>query len=248
MRRGWLCGLALIMFTASCGGTEPAVSNRFGNCVFEPHTVCTGQDLEAVSMAFADLTGADLSGANLSDADLHGAILRNAKFVNTNLGGADLTQADLRGADLSGTLLYAANLDNADWEGSQKSTIKTCNTVLPDGSISDCISITSKLPPSAKPPPEVVRFGLEPPGRCITDAVGEGVEVFWSVRNASQVGFSVDGIRLRDDTEPSGVLRVPVPCDGREHTFEIQADGDKPPPATKSFTSRIAPGRPAPAP
>ena len=59
--------------------------------------------------------------------DLSGAELR----------GADLSGADLSGADLSGAELRGADLRGADPRGAEMKGIRLCNTMMPDGSITD---------------------------------------------------------------------------------------------------------------
>lgn len=81
-----------------------------------------------------DLSGVDLTGAKLADADLG----------KTNFTGADLTGANLTGANLKNTNLKDANLANANLQGAKNAKYeainqaKLCNTILPNGKISDC--------------------------------------------------------------------------------------------------------------
>jgi Pentapeptide repeats (8 copies) len=63
------------------------------------------------------LAGADLSGAQLSDADLRGQDLRGANLAGACLASADLRGADLRGADLRDANLCGADLRGADLRG-----------------------------------------------------------------------------------------------------------------------------------
>lgn len=230
----------LALVPAACGSDEPEVGSTYGDCNFVPQTNCAGQDLNSVTIAFSDLTGADLSKANLSDANLHGVILRDADLTGTDLSGADLTSTDLRGATLTDTVFNRANLDKARWTGTDRSQAQFCNTVLPDGAISDCPLLRPDTVTTLPPPrPVILEFGVEPPGRCVSDAVGEGIELRYRTENASQIGISIDGIRLRDDQKANAVVRVPVACDGRTHTFELDAFGVTPPPASRTITYRV---------
>ncbi|MGZ6886590.1 MAG: pentapeptide repeat-containing protein [Acidimicrobiia bacterium] len=244
MRRTWVLVAALALATAACGSSGQDLTNRFGDCTFEARTVCTNQNLQSVSLSYSDLTGADLSGSDLSGADMQSAILRNVKLVNANLSAADLTDADLRGADLTGATLYRATLDRADWIGAIRTGIRLCNTVFPDGSISDCPALD--VPTGSVPPAAVVAFAAHADGQCIVDGVGEGIELDWAVRNAVSVGFSVDGARIASAKGTSGVKRLPVACDGKRHLFEIDAFGEKPPPATRTIGVLVRPGTPQP--
>ena len=239
MRRTWLLVVALLV-VAGCGASEPEVGSKYGDCNFVPRTDCSGQDLNSVTIAFSDLTGANLSKADFTDANLHGVILRNADLTGTDLSGADLTATDLRGATLTDTIFYRANLDKARWTGTDRSQARFCNTVLPDGEISDCPSLRDDTITTVAPPrPEILEFGVEPPGRCVSDAVGEGIELRYRTQNATQIGISVDGIRLRDDEVAKAVVRVPVACDGRIHTFKLDAFGVTPPPASETIRYRV---------
>ena len=76
------------------------------------------KEVDADTLAYADLSGADLMGANLayanlayanlSGADLSGANLRHANLMGANLSDANLSSADLRGANLWGANLWGA--------------------------------------------------------------------------------------------------------------------------------------------
>jgi hypothetical protein len=243
MRRVWLLGVALLV-VAACGSSEPSVTGRFGGCNFVPNTDCSGQKLNAVTLQYSDLRGANLSGVDFTDSNLHGADLRKANLSGADFSDADLTDSDLRGANLDGTKFFRTNLDRARWSGTDRSKTKFCQAVLPDGSISNCRVITDLVPVSTTvpPPPQIVEFGVEPPGDCLSDAVGEGIELRYRTRNANQIGVSVDGVRIRDEQASHGVIRVAVECDGRNHTFELVAFGGTPPPALRTITVHV--GRP----
>ena len=76
--------------------------------------------VEADTLALANLAGeylihADLSRANLTKAalpfaNLSGAVLAYADLTGANLRGANLTEADLTGADLNGANLTGATM------------------------------------------------------------------------------------------------------------------------------------------
>ena len=69
----------------------------------------------------------DLSAARLSDIDLSYAELRGANLSRANLMNADLRETDLREASLRDANLSYAILRGAIF----------CNTILPNGEISD---------------------------------------------------------------------------------------------------------------
>ena len=69
----------------------------------------------------------DLSAAKLPDIDLSYADLRGANLAQANLRNADLRETDLRDANLRDANLSYAILRGAIF----------CNTVLPNGEISD---------------------------------------------------------------------------------------------------------------
>lgn len=91
-------------------------------CVPGRAAICPGQDfsesnLSGANFSFSNLFMADLTGAFLISATLEQAILREANLAGSNLSGANLAGANLTDADLTGAVF--------------------CNTVLPDGSISN---------------------------------------------------------------------------------------------------------------
>jgi Uncharacterized low-complexity proteins len=248
MRRSVFATLVIAAMTlaAGCSSSSPTLSNRYGDCTFEPHTVCRNQNLTSLSLEFSDLTGADFSGSDFTHTDLRNAILRNAKLVGTILTKADLNRADLRGADLSGSRMFSTRLDNADWTGSNRTDIHYCQTVLPDGTLSTCKLLDV---PVAGPtdPPAIATFEMHRPVQCLNDGIGEGVEVDWKVEHSTNVVFLIDDVRASDAQGTSGVKRLPVPCDRKTHRLTIQAFGAAPPIATQSFTMSIAPAKERPA-
>lgn len=89
--------------------------------------------LQSANFQQTNLQGANLQGAFLPEANLHHANLNQA-----NLQGAFLPGANLHGASLHHANLYHANLHNAiGCTEQQLQQAKLCQTVLPDGSISD---------------------------------------------------------------------------------------------------------------
>lgn len=231
--------LAGVVAITSCSGGGTRLEDRFGDCRFAPHAVCKHQDLEALGLQSRDLTGADFSGSVMTGTDLRGAILRDAKLVGTNLSGVDLTGADLRGADLSGARLFLAHLENADWTGSHRSGVGYCETFFPDGTVSDCNNPVVKGSSGPTALPAIVTFEPSRPFTCLDDALGQGVEVNWKVRNSTTVAFLVDDVNATTATGTHGIQRVPVECDGALHTFTIQAFGPVPPLAAESFVRSV---------
>jgi hypothetical protein len=73
-----------------------------------------GAVLSGADLAGADLAGADLAGAGLADANLSGATLDDAVLSDANLKSARLTDTDLAGAELSDANLMAAKLTGTD--------------------------------------------------------------------------------------------------------------------------------------
>jgi len=239
--------LAAVTLAAGCGGSDREISNRYGDCTFEPNTVCPNQDLSAIAAPNSDLNGADLSGARLVGADLRQVSLRNAKLVKTVLNGADLTGADLSGADLSGAYLIQATLDRADLAGANQTGVTFCNTVLPDGTVTDCKLLVGK-PGKPDPPPQIVRARAHRPVRCIVDGIGDGIEVDYRTKHAQSVVFSVDDVRASDSRFADGIQRIPFTCDGHLHTVTVEAFGRTAPPASRSFTVSVEEGTAAPFP
>ena len=224
----------------SCTSPEPELTNRFGDCNFQPGTDCHGQNLAAVSIPATDLTGANLSGVSLEDADLRNVIFRNANLSTANLSGADLTGADLRGANLSDAVLFRATMDRVDWSGANRSGTKFCNTLLPDGSVSDCRAIDDLTAPVVEVKPAVVvTFKPHRPIECFNDGAGMGIEVDWKVRNATSVVFLIDDLQASIGLGTRGIKRLPFPCDGERHRVTIQAFGAVPPLVTSSFTVAV---------
>ena len=230
------------MVVGGCGSAGSQLSNRFGDCTFDPNARCTNQDLAAVTIPATDLTGADFSGSDFRRADLRYTILRNAKLVGTDLSEADLTGSDLRGADLSGAVLFSTSFNNVQWDGSNRSGARYCETLLPDGSVSDCVALDVKVPTGAVSPPSVVSFRPRSPVRCFNDAAGEGIEVDWVLRDATSAGFLIDDIQASSAIGSHGIKRIPFPCDRRKHKVTIQAFGAVPPLASSSFSMSLGPG------
>lgn len=247
MRRSVFATLVIAAMTlaAGCSSSGVSLSNRYGDCTFAPHTVCRNQNLTSLSLEYSDLTGADFTGSDFTHTDLRNAILRNAKLVGAILTKADLTHADLRGADLSGATLFSSRLDSADWTGSNRSDIRYCQTVLPDGTLSTCKALDVEVPGDPDPP-AIATFELRRPIRCLNDGIGEGVDVDWRVQHSTNVVFLIDDVRASDAQAKRGVKRLPVPCDRKSHRVTIQAFGAVPPIATKSFTMSIGPGKERP--
>ena len=238
-----LVAVAALVVLGGCGSAGSPLSNRFGDCTFDPNARCANQDLVAVNIPSTDLTGADFSGSDLRRADLRYTILRNVNFSGTNLSNANLTGADLRGANLANAQLFQSTLDRADWTGANRAGTRYCETLLPDGSVSDCREITDlEVPVVTAKPPVVVNFGPRPPVQCFNDGAGEGIEVDWLLRDATSAGFLVDDIQASSALGSSGITRIPFPCDRRTHKVTIQAFGAVPPLAAASFSLTLGPG------
>ncbi len=236
MRRSALAGLVLVaLVVAGCGSSQGLLTNEFGGCTFEPHAKCPGMDLAGVIVSDSDLRGANFSGANLTNADLRHADLRDADLKRANLKDADLTGADLRGADLSHAVVSGTRLEHADWVGSNRTGMLQCYTVLPGGSVSGCKVLD--IPVAVDPKPaSIVRFAPVPPVACLDDFVGDGIMVDWKIAHSRSAVFLVDDIQATSAQGNGGEHRVPIACDGNQHTVTIQALGDVPPVATESFT------------
>jgi uncharacterized protein YjbI with pentapeptide repeats len=107
------------LFNAKLNGAD--LSNAFLN----------EAKLNEADLSNAKLNGAFLQFIDLSEAKLSGARLNGAKLQNTNLRDADLNNVDLSGANLR---------DTENFSKTQKDQAKLCNTILPDGTVSnrDC--------------------------------------------------------------------------------------------------------------
>ncbi len=230
---------ALVVGCQSSSGQ--GLSNRFGDCTFAPHAVCTGQNLASLTLDGSDLTGADFSGSDFSHADLRHVILRGANLKDVNFSEADLSDSDLRNANLSGAALFSARLDRANWTGANRTGTRYCLTRLPDGGLSDCRELESIAPPAQPKPPAIEVFAVHRPLRCLDDGVGEGFEVDWKTLRASNVAFLIDDIRATTASGNGGVQRLPMKCDNRQHVVVLQAFGSTPPLASKSLTVSLAP-------
>jgi hypothetical protein len=230
-----LAAVVCLVVLGSCQSQATAENNRFGDCTFTRFAKCTNQNLQSLDLQSDDLTGADFSGSDLSKSDLRYTILRRAKLVGTTLNLAQLEGADLRDADLSGAKLFSAEMEGADWTGANLTGVRYCQTALPDGSFSDCKDLDVQIATGAPKPPSVLSFDAKLPTTCLNDAIGEGIEVEWRVKNATAVSFNVDDVQATTSAVSNGVKRVPVQCDGKLHHFGIQAFGAAPPIATESF-------------
>jgi uncharacterized protein YjbI with pentapeptide repeats len=102
------------------------------------------------NLSNADLSNTSLKGANYSYSNLQNANLSNADFsfdsaidvsvslfIGANLSNANLTNTNLRRAELTDANLYRANLRDAKLSGSSFKSAKHCQTILPDGKISN---------------------------------------------------------------------------------------------------------------
>jgi hypothetical protein len=253
VQRGALAGIVVVIaLAAGCSGSAGQPDEVGAGCNVGPRTVCTNQDLRSVSLVAADLRGADFSGSKLNDSDFTESDLRGAKFVGSELSGATFASADMGGADLSKSTVYFTNFTDADMKGVNRTAWNDCYSVQPDGSLSACpnpAASTATTKPAAKPnvaPPSIVYFRLEPPGKCIYDAEGTGIEIQWSAQNATSVVFAIDGIRVDSRTKPRGSTRLPFICNGKPHTATMQAFGAVTPSATATITKSLDETAPLP--
>jgi serine/threonine protein kinase len=116
-------------------------SATFQNAKFL-HTNLTGAQLANAKMKSANLSHADLTGVNLNAAELANAIIQFANFQDAQLIQANFDSADLQGTDFSKAQLkessfWKANLKDAVIQPEQLKTIILCETILPNGEMSD---------------------------------------------------------------------------------------------------------------
>jgi Pentapeptide repeats (8 copies) len=215
------------------------------SCEVRPGVVCRDQDLQSVSLVDANLSGADFSGSDLTSSDLRNADLRGAKFVGSRLSAVNFSGANLKNADLSRASLFYTNFTDADLTGANTTGMIDCNTIEPDGSLK--VGACPPSPASSTPttrsavtgPPVIEYFRPKPPARCVNDALGTGIEVEWSTRNATGLTFSVDGIRIDSSSKVRGSRRLPFVCNDKPHIATLLALGPVGPPATVSFAESL---------
>jgi hypothetical protein len=234
--------LATVVLAAGCASSGREISNRFGDCTFKPRAICPNQDLSSIAASNSDLNGADLSGVNLTGADLRATSLRGAKLTKAILNGADLSNADLRNADLSGAFLIGTTFDHADLSDTNQAGATFCNTVLPDGTVTDCQFLRQTKQSKPDPPPSILLARAHRPVQCIVDGIGDGIEVDFRTKYAQSIVFSVDDIRASDSNFGEGIKRIPFTCDGHPHKVTVQAFGRTAPPASRSFTVSVEEG------
>jgi hypothetical protein len=238
--------LLLVGIIAAGCSTGADSRDEAGPCEVKPGVVCRDQDLRYVSMVAADLTGADFTGTDFRGADLRDAIFTDAKLVGALFGGTNLSGASLKNADLSKANLFFTNFTDADMTGAIETDAYACNVTRPNGGLveGDCPASNVAFPGAegAKAPtgpPAIVSLGVSPPGRCLNDAAGQGIEVDYVTRNTTGVTFSVDGIRIDGASKKRGTKRLPFRCDGKPHTILMRAFGVIPPTVTSSFTTAL---------
>lgn len=229
-RKGIVALVFVVLAAAACSSSADAGGDEVGaSCDLAPHVVCRNQDLRGVSMVAADLSGADFSGSDLRGSDLRDVNLSGAKLVGSLLGATNFANADLKNADLTKANLFFTNLTGADMTGAITANTFQCNVTQPDGRLveGDCPSTSGSLPAGTTPagPPTVTYFRLEPPGKCLNDAAGTGINVQWSTTNTTGISFAVDGIRIGTSIKPKGTQRLPFVCDGKPHVAAMQAFG-----------------------
>jgi hypothetical protein len=244
--RGTVVAVLLVAGLATACSTGTTGGNEAGPCEIKPGTVCKDMDLRGVSMAAADLTGADFSGTDLRSSDLRNATLNDVNFAGANLGDVNFTGASLEGANLSKTYLFQTIFTNANLDGADTAGAFICNMIEPDGGRrpGNCASEPSAAPTTTPGtptgPPQILAFAVSPPGRCVNDSSGDGIEVDYKTRSTSGIVFVVDGIRLDGPSKPSGMKRLPFVCDGKPHTVELWAYGAPGVPSVKrSITATL---------
>jgi hypothetical protein len=226
-----IAALLVAAVAAACSESGTTGGNEAGACQIKPATVCKGMDLRGVSMVAADLTGADFSGADLRESDLRNATLNDVNFAGANLGDVDFAGASLEGANMSKTYLWGTNFTGANLRDANTDAAFICNMTEPDGGVEAGSCASNPNAPSTTVPgtptgtPEVLAFALAPPGKCVNDSSGEGIEVDYKTRNTSSIVFVVDGIRLDGQSKPNGMKRLPFVCDGKPHTVQLWAYG-----------------------
>ena len=89
-----------------------------------------GANLRQVTLVGASLAHADLRGANLYHVPLAAADLSGANLNDAYLLGADLSRVVLRGADLTAARLKDANLTGADLTGADLTNADLCGACL----------------------------------------------------------------------------------------------------------------------
>jgi len=243
--------LVLAAIAAACSNGS-ADRDEAGPCEVRPGVVCTDQDMRDVSLVAADLTGADFSGSDLRGSDLTDANLTGAKLVGALLGGANFAGANLKDADLTRANLFFTNFTDADLTGVNRTDVYSCNVTQPNGALveGDCPSVAGGDPASTPGgtartgPPVIESLELEPPGRCLNDAAGRGIEVRYRTRNATAVTFTVDGIRIDSPSKVRGVKRLPFVCDNEPRTVVMRAFAPGAPTATRSLTVAVAEAEP----
>jgi len=88
------------------------------------------------------------------------------------------------------------------------------------------------------PGPEVVQFEAPTEVACTSD--GAVVEVSYTTRDVTAIGFAVDGASVSGPAaQTSGTYEIPLPCDGRVHTIMLVGSGAGAPVfATKAVATR----------
>lgn len=238
--------MLVALLAAACSSGAAETDEVGATCKVAEGTVCRGQNLQSVSLVATNLRGADFSGSDLTTSDFRDADLTGAKFVGSVLSGVNFTGANLRDADLSKATLYFTNFTDADLRGVNRAGAFDCNTTRPDGALVEgaCERGPSPVTPSSTGkavtgPPTIEYFRLVPPGTCVNDAEGIGIDVEWSTRNATGLTFAVDGLRIDSANKARGSKHLPFICDGKPHTVTMEALGPLPPLATATFTKSL---------
>ena len=84
-----------------------------------------------------DISKADFENANLTQIVSSQSKFINSVFKNTDLTNAVFKESDLTGSVFEGTRLNGANLKGSNFDGVDLSQAIFCETVMPDGKISN---------------------------------------------------------------------------------------------------------------
>jgi hypothetical protein len=99
-----------------------------------------GQDFEDCNFAgdsLGNCNGCNFRDADLGGADLSGESYQGASFREANLRGANLEDADVSGVSFRDACLVDATLLGANTDGAHFGGAILCNTILPNGTVSN---------------------------------------------------------------------------------------------------------------
>ncbi len=132
------CDLSMINLTAPMNTMIGTTNNQnfYNNMDLRNADIVGTSFSSAANLQNSNFTG--ISGANVSFAytQLSGSIFVNAILENASFGNANLSNTDFTGADMKGANVNFANLVGAKISAQQLSEMTHCNTILPNGTIS----------------------------------------------------------------------------------------------------------------